>query len=70
VSKSERRLEADDPIVIDLIQRVTRLEERTSALERDVTYIKSVLEKVDSRIWYIIVGIAVSILTQILLRVT
>jgi len=61
------RLEADDPIILDLFQRVARLEERTSALERDVTYIKRVLTRIDSRLWYVVAGIAVTILTQIIL---
>jgi len=53
--------------VIDLIQRVARLEERTTSLERDVTYIKKVLTRVDSRLWYVVAGIATTILTQIVL---
>jgi len=49
-----------------LRERVARLEERTESLEDVVNYLKQRIEKLDSKIWAILSGIAVSILIQIL----
>jgi len=68
--------EKDDPLIMELIQRVTRLEERTSAIEKfmdnfqdRLDKLEKSLEKVDGRIWAVLSGIAVSIIIQILIGV-
>jgi len=66
-------LNPNDPIVIDLVQRVTRLEERVSALEKIIGLIKEKLDRVDSsissvdnKIWYVLATILISILIEII----
>ena len=57
------------PLMIEisgLRERVARLEERTESLEDVVNYLKQRIEKLDSKIWAILSGIAISILIQIL----
>ncbi len=73
--EEKRRLDIDDPVVIDIVQRVTRLEERVLMLEKiinmlreKISKIETLAEKIDSRTWYIITGIILSILIQILMR--
>jgi hypothetical protein len=63
VSEEERR---GDPLLLDLAQRVSRLEARVEALERVVGDIGSRVEKVDSKTWWILSGVILSILIQIL----
>jgi hypothetical protein len=65
----ERKLDKDDPIVIDLVQRVSRLEERTNSLERSVEYLKQRIELLDSKMWWVLGGVILSILIQILFHV-
>jgi len=65
----ERKLDKDDPIVIDLVQRVSRLEERTNSLERSVEYLKQRIESLDSKTWWILGSVILSILIQILFHV-
>jgi hypothetical protein len=66
---------APDPLFIDLVQRVSKLEERSVGLEKlmgalkdDVGALKGRVESLEGKVWYIVVGIGVSILLQILLR--
>jgi len=62
----------DDPVVVEIAalrERTAKLEERAVALERVVDYLKDRIEKLDSKVWGILVGVIVSILLQILLRV-
>jgi len=74
---SERREDRrDDPILVDLIARVARLEERVNGVERVISLLKEKIEglerrveKVDNRTWWILATIAISIIVQILLRV-
>lgn len=73
---SDRMLDKDDPIVIDLVQRVSRLEERVSGVEREINWlkesvreIKSRIESVDSKTWAILVSVILTILVQILFKV-
>jgi len=76
MSSEERKLSKEDPIVIDLLQRVSRLEARVDGVEKIVNILKEKVEKleelvkeVDSKTWYIVAGIAISILIQILLAI-
>jgi phage shock protein A len=66
----------DDPLFIELVAKVARLEERVNGLERTIAFVKEKIEglekrmeKVDNRIWWILATITVSIIVQILLRV-
>ena len=65
----EGKLDKDDPVVIDLVQRVSRLEERTNSLERSVEYLKQRIESLDSKTWWILGSVILSILIQILFHV-
>jgi uncharacterized Rmd1/YagE family protein len=62
----ERRLDSDDPIVIDLLQRVSRLEARVDALEKTMNSLREKIERIDSKTWYILTGIILGILIEIL----
>jgi chaperonin cofactor prefoldin len=66
VGDENRRLDRDDPVVLDLVQRVTRLEAQVSDLRQSLNRLEESLDKLDSRLWYVITGIALSILVQIL----
>jgi len=57
-----RDLSRDDPIVIEIVQRLARLEARVENLEEQVRDLKG-------KVWWIITGVILSILIQILLRV-
>jgi predicted RNase H-like nuclease (RuvC/YqgF family) len=72
----ERRLSPEDPVIMDIVQRVTRLEEKVSGLERLLSLLKEKIEsveagveKIDQRTWYIVTGIVLSILIQVLFAV-
>jgi len=76
MSSEERKLSREDPIVIDLLQRVSRLEARVDGVEKIMNILKEKVEKleqlvkeVDSKTWYIVAGIVISILIQILLAI-
>jgi archaellum component FlaC len=65
----------NDPIIIDIVQRISRLEAQYENIEKSISFLKEKIgsleervEKVDSRTWWILGGIAISILIQILLR--
>lgn len=62
----ERRLDSSDPVVIDLLQRVSRLEARVDALEKTMNTLREKVEGIDSRTWYILTGIILGILIEIL----
>jgi predicted RNase H-like nuclease (RuvC/YqgF family) len=66
VGVENRRLDRDDPVILDLVQRVTRLEAQVSDLRQSLNRLEESLDKLDSRLWYVITGIALSILVQIL----
>ena len=57
----------DDPVV-DLLQRVSRLEAQFSSLNESVSRLREDVEKVEGRLWAILTGVVLSILLQILLR--
>jgi predicted RNase H-like nuclease (RuvC/YqgF family) len=66
----------ENPVIMDIIQRVTRLEEKFSALEKMLSFLKekieeveSVTERIDERTWFIVAGVVISILVQILIAV-
>jgi len=64
----ERGPEKGDPLVIDLLQRVSRLEARVDALERALNSLKERAESIDSKTWWILTGVVLSILIQVLTR--
>jgi hypothetical protein len=55
-----------DPLLIDLAQRVSRLEARVEALERITESVNNRVERVDLKTWWILSGVILSILIQIL----
>jgi polyhydroxyalkanoate synthesis regulator phasin len=72
---SELEKERDDPIILDLVARVARLEERVNGIEKTIAFVKEKIEglerrveKVDNRTWWILATIAISIVVQVLLR--
>jgi len=74
--KQRRELGVEDPVIVDIIQRVTRLEEKFSALEKMLGFLKekieaveSVTERIDERTWFIVAGVVISILVQVLVAV-
>jgi archaellum component FlaC len=76
MSSEERELSKEDPIIIDLLQRVSRLEARVDGVEKVMNILKEkveqleeVVKSVDSKTWYIVAGIAISILMEILIAV-
>ena len=68
VSEDKRKLDPDDPIIIELVQRVARLEAKVDELDKDFSEIKKYLNRIDYRIWFIVTGIIISILIQLILR--
>jgi len=64
----ERRLDSNDPVVIDLLQRVSRLEARVDALEKAIGELRAKIDSIDTRTWYILSGVILSILVQVLMR--
>jgi PII-like signaling protein len=56
-----RDLSRDDPIVIEIVQRLARLEARVEVLEEQVRDLRG-------KVWLILGSIILSILIQILLR--
>jgi hypothetical protein len=62
----DRRLDSNDPVVIDLLQRVSRLEARVDALERTMNNLREKVEGIDSKTWYILTGVILGILIEIL----
>jgi len=68
--------EKDDPLILDLAQRLSRVEERVSGLEkfmdslqRRLDGLEERLSKVDSKMWWILGSVIVGILLTILTRV-
>jgi hypothetical protein len=58
--------EQRDPLLLDLAQRVSRLEARVEALERILGNVEGRVERVDLKTWWILSGVIASILIQIL----
>jgi len=68
--------EKDDPLILDLAQRLTRVEERVSGLEKfmdsfqkRLDNLEERLSKVDNKTWWILGSVIVGILLTILTRV-
>jgi len=75
LSSDNKRLNENDPIVLNFISdfselkvKVARLEERQNALEKSVDYLKQKVEQIDSKLWYVLAGVIATFLTQIILR--
>ena len=68
MSEDRRKFDSDDPIIIELVQRVARLEAKVDELDKDFSEIKKYLSRLDYRIWFIVTGIIISILIQLMLR--
>ena len=66
MSGEKKRLDQDDPIVIDLLQRVSRLEARVDGLERSINTLKDKIDSIDGKTWYILTSIILAILLEIL----
>jgi cell division protein ZapA (FtsZ GTPase activity inhibitor) len=64
----ESRLNPNDPVVVDLLQRVSRLEARVDALEKAMAELRERAESIDSKTWWILTGVVLSILLQLLMR--
>jgi len=63
-----RRLDVDDPVILDLLQRVSRLEAQTSSLNESVSRLREGVERLEGRLWAILTGVVLSILLQVLMR--
>jgi hypothetical protein len=64
--EERKRLDQDDPIVIDLLQRVSRLEARVDGLERTINMLKDKIDSIDGKTWYILTSVILAILLEIL----
>jgi hypothetical protein len=76
VSREKREVEYGDPVIVDIVQRVARLEEKFSALEKmlgllreKIEEVESLAERIDARVWFIVAGVVISILVQVLVAV-
>jgi len=68
--------EKNDPMILDLAQRLTRVEERLSGVEKFIDSLQKRLDKleerlssVDSKTWYILSGVILGVVLTILTRV-
>jgi hypothetical protein len=55
--------------IAGLRERVARLEQKSENMEGTLKTIKDRLDKLSDRVWYVLSGVILSILIQILLRV-
>jgi predicted RNase H-like nuclease (RuvC/YqgF family) len=46
----DRRLDREDPVIVDMLQRVSRLEERTSSLEKEIGWLKEAIKDLKASI--------------------
>jgi phage shock protein A len=74
MSKKEEK--ANDPLILDLAQRLSRVEERVGGLEKIVGILsdrldrlEKRLDKIDSKTWGILTGVLISIALIILTKV-
>jgi hypothetical protein len=68
VQEERKWLSQGDPVAVDLLQRVSRLEARVDALERAVSELRAKVDSIDSKTWFILSGVILAILLQILMR--
>jgi hypothetical protein len=73
---SEKEGKDDDPLILDLAQRLSRVEERVGGLEKIVGILsdrldrlEKRLDKIDSKTWGILTGVILSIITIILTKI-
>jgi predicted nuclease with TOPRIM domain len=69
MTEKENTPKDDNPIISRFSSvevKIARLEERLNAYAKDVEDIKSRLEKIENRVWYVLASIILSILLQIL----
>jgi hypothetical protein len=62
----------DNPVMVEIAglrERVARLEQKSENMEGTLKTIKDRLDKLSDRVWYVLSGVILSILIQILLRV-
>jgi hypothetical protein len=59
--------EEDNPLILDVAQRLSRVEERVGGLEKRLDRLERRLEGIDTRTWGILGSIIIVILLQILL---
>jgi tetrahydromethanopterin S-methyltransferase subunit B len=62
---------ANDPILSEIVglrERVAKLEQKSENMEGTLKAVKDRLEKLSDRVWYVLSGVVLSILLQILLR--
>ncbi|MCW1308316.1 MAG: hypothetical protein OH337_03850 [Candidatus Parvarchaeota archaeon] len=71
----ENQGERGNPLIMDLAQRVSKLETRVEGLEKLTTMLydrirslEDKVDRIDSRIWYVLSGVIASIAIQILMR--
>jgi len=57
-----------DPILLDMVQRIAKVEERTNFMEEIINDLKHRIESLDQKVWVVLSGVILSILVQILLR--
>jgi len=76
LGESRSRLDVNDPIIVEIMQRLARVEARVDSVEKEISWIKEALkdlkerlESLDSRTWLILAGILATLLVEILLRV-
>jgi hypothetical protein len=61
--------EEGNSLILDVAQRLSRVEERVSGLEKRLDRLERRLEGIDTRTWGILGSIIIVILLQILLRI-
>jgi hypothetical protein len=59
----------DNPLILDMARRLSRVEERVGGLERRLDRLERRLEGIDTRTWGILGSITIVILLQILPRI-
>jgi hypothetical protein len=71
-----RKEEKDNPLILDLAQRLSRVEERVGSMEKIVNILsdrldrlEKRLDKIDSKTWGILTGVILSIITIILTKI-
>jgi hypothetical protein len=66
----EERIERDDPSPTNLTPTILELVQRVASLEAKVDLFEKQVEDLKGKVWWIITGIIISILIQILMRLS